>query len=628
MTITISPYAVRYVAPSEPIPASPTGKVVYVDLETYGGAYGDGLTIQANKIRLVILMSNDLYQVRNKEGELEEKAVVFLFDMLNATPEKWGEVQDYFNSYEIVCGHNLSFDLPILIRHGFKYPPKIFDTIIASRVLHNGLPYSHSLASLVKAKLDMEMPKDLQTSDWSVPVLSEEQLEYAAKDVAILPLLHNQLYERMEVFKLIPVYELECGVLAPVADMTLNGVKIDVVHWSERAQKAEVVRAELEEVILREFPRPDPLPSKVVRLTKKGEQNKADVKYNERIAKANAKRHWNLGSPVQVHEMFSKLGINLANTAYETLVRHIDDHPMVDKFLQWRDAEKQAGTFGMEWLKNLHPDGNVYPNWWQQGAASGRFSCSGPNMQQIPRGFTRKAITAEEGNVLVRADFSQIEARIAAKIAQDPVLIELFQKDEDIFIFTAKRVLGKLEVSPEERQIGKSLVYGLLFSMSAASLRVYCHVNFGVRFTVAEAEMFRDRFFRIFTGLARWHDRIRKSCNYAKEFKSLLGRRRIVAHLINNQDANMLGLGLNTPVQGTAADMLKMAVVELWARREEHPYAKRRMLVHDEIVMEAPEEKAQVVADWIKEVMVEAGSLILDPIPCQASVKIGKTWGG
>ncbi len=594
--------------------------VAYVDIETYKGRYGDALTTQCNQIRLISVY-------------VEGASVVEVYDMMDkgngnpACPNWWRRVMEYLDSFDAICFHNAMFDLSSLVRHGMQYPKKIMDTMLASQILANGTQHTHGLQELLKRHLNIEIVKGLGASDWSVRNLDIAQIAYAATDVFYLPKLHRAIHERLEVRKLVPTYDLECGFLPALVQMNLNGVAIDREQWLKRAENAEKTLAEITPKVIEQFPLPEPEELKIVRFTKRGEPNKSDVKYNDNATRRNAERGWNLASPLQVLKMFHTIEVNLPNTAYETLVAHQDDHEVVKLFLSYRDVEKEATTFGRDWLKHIFPNGRVYPSWWQMGTGTGRMSCSAPNLQQIPRGECRKGITASEGHVLVRADFSQIEARIAAKISGDEVLIDLFQKGDDIHAYAAKAVLGKLTVTPAERQIGKAIVFGLLFSMSAPSLRIYCRTHYGVQLTLQEAEVFRDRFFRTFYGLARWHDRVRKTCNTALEFRTLLGRRRIVAQH-QGGDVNMLGLALNTPVQGSAGDMLKIAVRELWERREEMPTAKLVALIHDEIMLEVVEGYEERAAAWLRGIMIEAGNVILSPIPCDASVKIGKTWGG
>jgi len=396
-----------------------------------------------------------------------------------------------------------------------------------------------------------------------------------------------------------------------------------VATWTARSRAAEAELKIREAKVLEHLPLPDPEPHKVVRVKKNGEPFAVDVKKNEKIDEYNRTRQWNLASPIQVTEALKKVNIPLPNTRYETLVEHAIDHPLLDVFLAWRDIEKEATSFGIDWLKHVR-DGRVHPGWLQL-KVTGRMGCKEPNLQQIPRGACRKGIAAQPGYKLVRADFSQIEARVACKISGDKVMEQLYLTNGDIHEYAAKAVLQKDTVTKEERQIGKSLVFGLLFSMSAPKLRIYCRTSYGVKFTPTEAEVFRNRFFTAFPGLKAWHDRIRRVCNSLKEIRSMLGRRRVI---FGDKDGlNMLGLALNTPVQGTAADMMKMSVRTIWDRRHERPTAKLVALIHDEIILEERDDQAEETGRWLRAAMIETGNAIIDPIPVDASVKIGQTWG-
>lgn len=582
---------------------------LYIDVETYAGPRGDALTVTDNVLRIL--------SVRGRGSD-----AVYVFDMMYLP---YDLVLNRLVGKTLVA-HNMAFDLPVLVRHGLPYPTEVRCTMVMSQVLWNGLPVvagTHSLGECVKRYLERDIVKDQGQSDWSQIDLTPRQIEYAGDDVAVLPDLDKHLLQRLEHWRLSKIGEIENGIIPALVDMTLNGIGVDVAAWTERAKAAEVELAVREKVVLEQLPLPDPEPYKTVRRKKNGEPYAADVAYNERVEEANRTRKWNLASPLQVAEVFKRVGINLPNTAYETLVEHALDHPVLDAFMKWRDIEKQATSFGMDWLKHVR-DGRVHPSWLQM-KDTGRMGCKQPNIQQIPRGKCRKGIVAAPGHVLVRADFSQIEARVACKISGDKIMEDLYARNDDIHRYAAKAVLQKETVTDEERQIGKSLVFGLLFSMSAPKLRVYCRTNYGVKFSPTEAEVFRNRFFQAFPGLKQWHDRVRRVCNSLKEVRSLLGRRRVFYGDLTG--LNMLGIALNTPVQGTAADMMKESVRTLWARRDERPTAKLVMLVHDEIAYQEREEEAETTAKWLKSIMVETGNRIIDPIPVDASVKIGRTWG-
>lgn len=584
---------------------------VYVDVETFAGPRGDALTLTDNRLRIV--------SVRGGGSDN-----VYVFDVLFIP---FDAVKPLLVGKTLVA-HNALFDLAVLYRHGLPYPEKCRCTMVMSQILMNGLPPSeggHKLGECAKRYINKELVKDQGGSNWAELDLTERQIEYAGEDVDVLPELDAHLLGRLEHYGLSTTNEIECGIIPALVDMTLNGVGVDKEQWTERSKRAEASRVVREAALLKELPLPDPQPYKTVRTKKNGESYAVDLKTNTRIKEENRTRKWNLASPEQVKEVFWRVGINLPNTQYETLVERRGEYPLLNLFLDWRDVEKEATSFGLEWLNHCRED-RVHPGWLQL-KNSGRMGCKEPNIQQLPRGECRKGIAARPGYLLVRADYSQIEARIACKISGDKVMEELYLRGDDIHRYAAKAVLKKENVTDEERQIGKSLVFGLLFSMSAPKLQIYCRTNYGVSFSPVEAEIFRNRFFEAFPGLKRWHDKVRITCNRIREVRTLLGRRRVI-YGEAAQELNMLGIALNTPVQGTAADMIKAAARELWDRRDEQPETRFTMLVHDEIALEAPESKAKDVAVWLKEIMVEVGNKIIDPIPVDASVKIGRTWGG
>src|SRR5262249_44548710 len=190
-----------------------------------------------------------------------------------------------------------------------------------------------------------------------------------------------------------------------------------------------------------------------------------------------------------------------------------------------RDASKRATAFGEAWLEDhLAADGRVYPSWRQLGAHSGRMSCSEPNMQQLPRGDHRRCVAASPGRVLVKADYSQIELRIAAKVSGDEALLAAYRASEDLHIKTAKNVLGVAEVSKEHRQLAKALNFGLLYGMGAKGFRHYAKTSYGVELTEAQAVSYRAGFFKAYPGLARWHQAVGRWRDQAEATRTLHGR--------------------------------------------------------------------------------------------------------
>ena len=327
---------------------------------------------------------------------------------------------------------------------------------------------------------------------------------------------------------------------------------------------------------------------------------------------------WNWDSPQQVKDALVAAGCQVEDTADDTLAAV--DHSMAALVRRYRDASKRCTTYGKEWLKHVATDGRVYPSWRQIGAASGRMSCSDPNMQQLPRGDYRRCVSAPLGRVLVKADYSQIELRIAAKVSGDKCLLDAYRRGDDLHTITAKSVLGIQEVTKEDRQLAKALNFGLLYGMGARGFRQYSKSQYGLNLTEQQAQTYRDAFFRSYPGLAAWHQQIRS--RRTKESRTLAGRRRKLDPETPDP------LRLNTPIQGTGADGLKLALALLWERRDQCPSAFPVLAVHDEIVIEADANHADAAAAWLKSAMVDAMAPLVDPVPVVVEVKTGQNWSG
>lgn len=384
-----------------------------------------------------------------------------------------------------VVGHNLQFDLRFLAQLGFV-PRRLFDTMLASRVLHagdredTGSRLGHKLGDVAARELARSPNKAEQKSDWSRPTLSPEQLRYAARDAAVLLPLAESLKAKLAAAGLTAAAELEMRALPGVA--WVGPVGVDVAAWSAIATAAAAEVSRLCEEMTALAPNPNDLFDG---------------------------RNWN--SAEQVKQAFAGLGFTLASTEDAALAGI--DHPLAGLLRDYRSTGMRAGTYGKAWLgEHVGPGARVLPSWNQLGAESGRMSCSDPNWQRVPRGSDyRKCFTAAPGCVLVKADYSQVELRIAAKVANEAVMIAAYRDGGDRHRLTAARVLGKdeLAVTKADRQIAKSLNFGLLFGMGWKGLREYAQANYRVVLADEQAKGYRDAFFKAYPGLRQWHDRTR-----------------------------------------------------------------------------------------------------------------------
>jgi DNA polymerase I-like protein with 3'-5' exonuclease and polymerase domains len=487
--------------------------------------------------------------------------------------------------------HNAAFDLGFLGRLGFV-PGRVHDTLLLSQVLYAGArtrgvaPFKHGLKDCCQRELGLELAKEQQNSNWSGR-LSHEQRTYAANDAAVLVPLFRVLMDQLRANGLAEVAAIEAAAIPCLAWMSAAGVPFDAPRWQALATTAQA----------------------------EAEQAKAalDTAAPERPGTLFGEA-WNWDSPEQVKDAFAMAGCLVESTADGVLAAL--DHPLAALLRDYRDGSKRASTYGDAWLKHVAPDGRVYPRWVQLGANSGRMACSAPNMQNLPRGEYRKCVSAPAGRVLVKADYSQVELRIAAKVSGDQALLAAYQRGADLHTLTAQQVLGIADVTKEHRQLAKALNFGLLYGMGAQGFRNYARANYRLELSEEQAVGYREAFFQAYPGLRRWH---RSVGDTPRDTRTLAGRRALRVEQFNEK--------LNLPVQGTGADGMKKALALLWERRATCPTAVPVLAVHDEIVVECPEAHSDQAATWLKQAMVDGMGPLIAPVPVEVEVKVGRTWG-
>ena len=480
---------------------------------------------------------------------------------------------------KLIVGHNLAFDLAFL-RHCKFEPGSVSDTYLMSQVLDAGLdmpPGFQKFDAVLERHLGIVLDKTLQTSNWAENDLSAAQLEYAAGDVAFLPNLYEQLSQELGAADLRKVADLENRCLPTIVWTADAGAPLDGEAWQalhdDNVRRASLARAGLDQ-IARELD--------------------ADGV------------NWN--SPAQIKAIFQRRGINLPNVKLDTL-KEFDD-PAVKALAAFRDANSQERRYGPDWATVV--DGRIYSSWRQIGAASGRMSCSKPNLQAVPREDRyRDCFAPIPGRVLVRADYSQIELRLVAKQTGDRRLLSAYENGEDLHTVTAKTILGKDVVSKSERQLAKAMNFGLIFGMGAPKFREYARTNYGVALSLNDAERLREAFFETYAGVRRWHEDVyfKYRSGRLPDPRTPLGRRRQVTPATPYTEI------LNHPIQGGAADGLKNALALLWERRADCSDTFPVLLVHDEIVIETPEDRVKAATTWLRKAMEDGMAPFLDPVP-------------
>jgi DNA polymerase-1 len=527
---------------------------------------------------------------------------VFVIDLWQIPDEARAPLRQFLMSPSLVTiFHNAKFDLQFLWQAGLQVQGRLIDTMLASQLLDAGLHMRrHSLADLVHDFLHETLTKEEQQSDWS-GALTPQQLQYAATDAAVLLRLREVLLPALQAAGLAEAATLEWSCLPAVMEMELHGIGIDQAHLTTLGQQLEAETLQAATAL-------------TALLHPESETNPAPLFTPPRES-------INLDSPAQVLQALQRLGVPVESTAQWALAPLATSFPVVQAVLEYRRVRK-ALTFTQALPKHIHPTtGRIHATYWQLGAATGRFSCSHPNLQQIPRRTDfRRCFIAPPGSRLVIADYSQIELRVMAELSRDPRMLEAYQAGEDLHRLTAALLLDKAmaQVTAEERQAAKAVNFGLIYAMGAEGLRSYAQQSYGVTLTLDEARTFHQRFFAAYAGVAQWQSQIRAALPLT-ESRTLSGRRRQWA------EPPRIAALYNTPVQGGAADIIKHALMAL-PQALQDTGAFIIGTIHDEILVEAPDDRAPAVAHILKTVMEEAGQAYLAHVPVVADIRIASSW--
>jgi DNA polymerase-1 len=512
-------------------------------------------------------------------------------------------------------GHNLKYDYTLLARNGLRASPLAFDTMLAEWLCD---PASRSLGlkSLAWIRLGVEMT-DIETligrgknqrSMAEVPVA--EVAPYAAADAEIclrlLPILEKELKEKNQT-KLFQ--ELEMPLIPILAQMEMTGIRLDIDFLRQFSEELQERMAEIEAQIFKE-----------------------------------AGSQFNINSTQQLSTvLFEDLKLEPPDRARRTSSGHYstaasvledlhDEHPIVDHILAFREIAKIKSTYADALPQEVNPQtGRVHTSFNQTGSVTGRLASSNPNLQNIPVRTEigreiRRAFIAESGHTLLSVDYSQIELRIVAHISEDKAMLQAFRDDQDIHSATAAAIFGVEpgDVSPNLRRRAKAINFGLIYGMSPFGLTRTTDL------TLAEAENFVKAYFDRFPGVQRYLQETQEKVKKDGYVSTLLGRRRYFPQLaagaaVSEQArARAIREAINAPIQGTAADIIKIAMIRLpQALREQKLEADMLIQVHDELVLECPQSELSKTTAVVQKIMQDAFEL---RVPLKTDAKAGVTW--
>ncbi len=507
------------------------------------------------------------------------------------------------------AGHHLKFDAHVLANHGLTLAGIEYDTMLESYVL-DSTATRHDMDSVAKKYLDYETVKYEDVAGKGAKQISFDQVPvdqagpYAAEDADITLRLHEALWPRLEaVPSLLAIYEdIERPLVPILFGMERRGVLID----------RELLHRQSREL----------------------EKGMADV---EARAFEAAGGPFKLGSSKQLQEiLFDRLGLPVVrktpggqpSTAEDVLEELVAQHELPRLVLEYRGLAKLKSTYTDKLPELADAEGRLHTSYHQAVAATGRLSSSDPNLQNIPVRTPegrriRQAFVAPAGHVLVAADYSQIELRIMAHLSGDEGLRKAFREDRDIHRATAAEVMGIREddVTAEQRRSAKAVNFGLIYGMSAFGLARQLGIERGA------AQEYVDLYFQRYPGVKAYMDETRERARRDGYVETVFGRRLYLPE-IRSRNAQRRQYAersaINAPMQGTAADIIKRAMIHVdrWLA-ESGTGTRLIMQVHDELVLEVPREALKVVMPRVVELMASAAEL---SVPLKVDARAGANW--
>jgi DNA polymerase I len=502
-----------------------------------------------------------------------------------------------FRDVRPLVGYDLKSTFKMLKAVGVTgFPPIGHDALVASYLI-NPLLRAQTLTELASSMLRYEgSPLDDLDAD--------QLLARAPEIIAVIRQLHDGQAKALEQLPKIEqlAKDIEWPLIPVLADMEYEGIKLDVKYLDKFSKELDKSIKELERKIHKQ-----------------------------------AGQQFNIGSPSQLGEiLFTKLqlptqGVKKGKTGYSTAAGELDKlrglHPIVDLITQYREVAKLKNTYVDTLPKQVDKNSRVHTTYNITIAPTGRLSSIDPNLQAIPVRTDlgrriRTAFIAEKGNLLVSADYSQFELRLAAALSGDQGMIDAFNKDADIHMQTATQIYGLPvdQITKAQRSSVKEVNFGIMYGLGAHALSNSTGMSFG------EARDFIKKYFEIRPKLKEFIDKTRKQAEEQGYVETLLGRRRPTPDV---QSPNFVvreaayRAAVNMPLQGSAADIMKIAMNNVYAKLDKD--AKMLLQIHDSLIIEAPQAKAEAVGQMVKTEMENAYTKL--PVKLKADISIGKNWG-
>ena len=613
-----------------------TGKPLGIDTETGGPGKKDGLLPWRGRVRLLQVASCDYCLIVDLDGWRPDQP--HLHPSVPWNQPGLSALKLLLESNRTKILQNAPFDLTWLRTTGVVVGGQIFDTMVGAKMVNAGTNSKNDLGSIGERYLKIKLDKTHQRFDYNQAELPVDVLQYAARDALILTQLAQPIRDRLKRDSLWDVFQLEMAVLRPIAEMKWHGFGVDLDAAlklkAEFIQKEEALKMLFIELLDQKLQLAFPAtPARWIPRDPDGSFN-LRTKDSGKVRDGTKKfKGFNIGSPAQVGDALQNCGVVLpiTTTGKPSLDKNFlafvevdqDSFPENVKDLILAYKEYKSSSTLLKHVTTIidavEKDGRIHATYNQLGADTGRMSCSQINLQQIPSKAPhgpafRSLFRARDGYQLVIADFGQIELRVAASISGEEAMIDAYKAGRDLHTETAARMTGRTpeemaklidsgdKWAKNERFSAKTVNFGLLFGAGPATLQKQAISQFGLNWTLAESKERVEAFREAYPTFFKWQTEVGNK-ETASIF-TILGRRRMTAGM----RAQYTGR-LNTPIQGSAGDITKLSLRNIWKDIVQAPKDECYLIgvCHDEIILEVQEGSEEKWMELLSTAMVSGG---------------------
>lgn len=555
--------------------------------------------------------SLDPYRCRTTLLQIGVPNMAYVFDVRSDLPgiSVYGKLFEEIltSKKHLKILQNANYDMKVIKKQYGFYIENVYDTMLAEVLMYLGVQESgFSLAKLVEKYLGMSMDKEPRgTFEIYDQDFTDKQIAYAANDVCVLDIIRNMQLPRIEKYNLQEALALEMAFIKPLAEMELNGIKLDVAKWR---------------LMMTEF-------AEELEVFKKNIENTLQVTQDQ-LSLFNVPTV-NIGSPIQLKKALNKLGINVESTASEVLKKY-SSHKVIEDLLAYRQNAKLVSTYGEALIDKINPKTGRLHTQFKQMVSTGRMSSNDPNLQNIPgKQKFRSCFIADSNMCLITVDQNSAELVIMGAMSGEPNFIDTYEKGLDLHTVNASRIYNVPydKVTPEQRKASKAISFGLAYGISAVGL--------GKRLGIdkKEAQKLIDIYFKVNCVLDKWLTKAAKDAIRTHSSTTITGRHRFYNIPSMSDPARKTIIGgveraaKNHKIQGSDSDTIKLAMILCVDRLNALNVGARLLLsVHDEIVVECPIEHVDEVAKVVVSSVDDAFNHYFPIMPMYTAPVIGPCW--